>query len=405
MLNMKRFYALWLVVVCATVEIVACTTAVISGRYTPDGKPMLWKVRDTESLNNKMMYIDSGRYAFIGLVNTEDTNGSQVWAGSNEVGFAIMNSASFNVNVNDSSALKDQEGFFMKKALATCATLADFEVLLQQTSKPMGLAAHFGVIDGEGGAAFYEVNNRTFTKFDANDQQTAPCGYVLRTNFSFTGEKDKGLGYCRFQTAQELLMQGYLTNRLSPATFLQEYSRCFKHTFLNCDYRTTFEKGANGEMPFINVSDLITRHDTSSAIVIEGVKASESKDMSTIWVQVGFPETCVSFPLWVRAGKALPKMLTADKENRVQLSDWAMAWKSRCFPMKTVEQYRYLNLSLLVNAEKTGFLQRIEQLENGLFDELSTRRQAWAQCTPTVAELQEVYRFWSQRVEAFYLHP
>lgn len=399
---MKRITLFLSLAFIALTQTLACTTAVISGHYTPNGKPMLWKVRDTESLKNKMMYFQSGQYAFIGLVNTEDVKGEQVWGGSNDKGFAIMNSASFNVNVNDSSTLKDQEGFFMKKALATCATLADFEALIQQTPKPMGLAAHFGVIDAEGGAAFYEVNNHTFTKFDANDRHTAPMGYVLRTNFSFTGEKDKGLGYCRFQTAQELLTQGYLTNQLTPKTFLQNYSRCFKQALLDCDYRTMFEKNLTPQKQFINVSDLITRHETSSAILIEGTKEQAPKNMNTIWVQIGFPETCVSFPLWLRAGDKLPALLTANKENRVLLSDWAMAWKERCFPLKTVEQYRYLNFPALLNTQQTGYLQRIEKIESELFDWLAKQQINWDKQPPTPTELQSVYSTWSNRIEQLY---
>ena len=33
---------------------IACTTAVISGKYTKDGRPMIWKLRDTDFLKNKM---------------------------------------------------------------------------------------------------------------------------------------------------------------------------------------------------------------------------------------------------------------------------------------------------------------------------------------------------------------
>jgi len=37
----------------------ACTTAVISGKATKDGTPMLWKNRDIRSLNNKINVIVS----------------------------------------------------------------------------------------------------------------------------------------------------------------------------------------------------------------------------------------------------------------------------------------------------------------------------------------------------------
>jgi penicillin V acylase-like amidase (Ntn superfamily) len=184
----------------------SCTTAVISGKATEDGRPLLWKLRDTDYLENyvKQFPATDGKYAFIGLINSIDTLANEVWGGNNEVGFAIMNSASFNVNLEDSVKTKSQPGFFMKKALEICKTLEDFEKLLDNTAKPMGLAAHFGVIDANGGAAFYEVNNYTWTKYDANDPKVAPKGYILRTNFSETGKPNIGYGFVRLQTAQEL---------------------------------------------------------------------------------------------------------------------------------------------------------------------------------------------------------
>lgn len=144
-----------------------------------------------------MRYFTDGKYPYLGLINSSDTEGKNVWAGSNSVGFAIMNSASFNVNEKDSVDIENQEGAFMKLALQTCASLAEFEELLNTHPRPMGLAAHFGVIDAHGGAAFYEVNNYTWTKFDANE---APEGYVLRTNYSETGTPDVGYGFIRRKT-------------------------------------------------------------------------------------------------------------------------------------------------------------------------------------------------------------
>ena len=129
---------------------ICCTTAVISGKYTADGRPMIWKMRDSDYFKNKMMYFDDGKYNYIGLVNSEDIKGEQVWGGANSTGFSIMNSASFNVNLADTESKKDLEGLVMKQALQKCATLEDFEKFLNNLSKPMGLAAHFGVIDAKG---------------------------------------------------------------------------------------------------------------------------------------------------------------------------------------------------------------------------------------------------------------
>lgn len=48
----------------------ACTSAVISGKVTPDGRPLLWKNRDTDFLQNSVRYFSGGRHSFIAVVNT-----------------------------------------------------------------------------------------------------------------------------------------------------------------------------------------------------------------------------------------------------------------------------------------------------------------------------------------------
>jgi len=336
-----------------------CTTAVISGKYTKDGRPMIWKLRDTDYLKNKMMYFNDGKYNYVGLVNSEDLKGEQVWGGANSKGFSIMNSASFNVNLNDSTSIKDREGYIMKKALQECATLEDFENLLKNLPKPMGLAAHFGVIDANGGASFYEVNNNTFTKFDANDSAEAPNGYILRTNFSFTGKKDIGYGFIRFQTAQDLFYQAESMGKLNYQTIIQDFSRSFKHAVQNKDFRKEFETAPEGDH-FINSGDFITRHGSSSAILIQGVKPKESSDLTTIWTMVGFPNTSIALPTWVKGGKDLPKLLAEGSTGNSPLNEMALKLKDECYPIKRSAGYKYLNISKLINSDKTGFVQKIE---------------------------------------------
>ena len=53
----------------------ACTSAIITGKATPDGRPLLWKHRDTGTLDNRIEYFDKSKdnsikYAFIALVDS-----------------------------------------------------------------------------------------------------------------------------------------------------------------------------------------------------------------------------------------------------------------------------------------------------------------------------------------------
>ncbi|WP_282125933.1 carcinine hydrolase/isopenicillin-N N-acyltransferase family protein [Marinifilum flexuosum] len=389
---MKNLLSLLLLVVVSVWQAGACTTAVISGKYTKNGRPIIWKLRDTESFENKMMYFTDGKYPYIGMINSNDEKGEQVWGGSNSMGFAIMNSASFNVNMQDTTSLKDQEGRFMKLALQQCANLEEFEQLLKDTPKPMGLAAHFGVLDADGNVAFYEVNNHTFTKFDANDPAQAPNGYILRTNYSFTGKKDIGYGFIRFQTAQDIFYQADACGDMNAKTVIQNFSRCLKHPVLKRDFRKEFETVAYGEN-FVNSGDLITRHGSSSMIMIEGVKEGEDKDMATIWTQVGFPNTSIALPVWVKGGKNLPKVLLADGKENCPLNAMAMELKDRCYPISRSAGYKYLKVSELINAEKTGIIQKLEKAEEELFKNTEEHQKKWRSAKVNKKEIEEFYQW------------
>src|SRR6056297_3252498 len=263
-------------------DVAACTTAIISGKYTKDGRPLLWKHRDSDFSKNKLMYFTDGKYPYIGLVNTEDIKGEQVWAGTNEAGFSIMNAALYDVNLNYDGDYKDREGYVMKMALQQCATLEDFEVFLDNLPKPMGVAASFGVIDAQGGAAYYETDNNSFVKFDANDSRVAPNGYLIRTNYAFTGIKDKGYGYIRFENAQDLFADAFATQNLNYKTIITDFSRSFYHSLLKKDYRGLVTDYGEKQF-FINAGDLIVRNSSVSSVVIQGVRKGESAVFTTMW--------------------------------------------------------------------------------------------------------------------------
>jgi len=160
----------------AGLQLYPCTTVLVSGKATPDGRPLLLKNRDSDEIRNRLSFFQDGKYTYYGLVNAKDIQGKEVWGGFNSTGFAIINSASYNLKLNDTSKLADREGIIMKLALQRCATLDDFEQLLQKLPKPLGVEANFGVIDASGGGAYYETDNYTFRKFDVNDPAVAPDG-------------------------------------------------------------------------------------------------------------------------------------------------------------------------------------------------------------------------------------
>ena len=198
-------YLLSVALLLAAVPAFACTSVIVSGAKSPSGRPVMMKHRDTGTLDNRMARFEGEKYAFIGLVNSDmDPENPEVWAGSNTAGFCIMNTAAYDLKDDQvPESRMDREGFLMYRALEICANLADFENLLDTLQRPMGVEANFGVIDAHGGAAYYEVNNRVWYKFDVNKD---PEGWRVVTNFTQHGRKEDRKGVERIaRTLGELL--------------------------------------------------------------------------------------------------------------------------------------------------------------------------------------------------------
>lgn len=379
----------------------ACTTAIVSGKATVDGRPLLLKHRDADELQNKLMFFKDGKYEYIGLVNSPDTVGREVWAGCNSAGFAIMNAASYNLNVGDKSPVKDREGIVMKQALQSCATVADFEKLLRSLPKPWGVEANFGVIDARGGAAYYETGNNGFTKFDANDPAVAPFGYLIRTNYSFVGERKEDLGLIRYRTAEDLFYMASATHTLSADFIIEQVSRCLKHSLTKTDLAENVPP-ASGGPSFVSFRDYIPRFSSASSVVVQGAASGESPELATMWTILGFPLCAVAVPVWVKGGAELPEVLMADGSGTAPLCRMAMTLKKRCFPIDRESGESYLELSALLDREGDGILQRIRPFEAGLLKEVGQRIATWREKGASPDDLRTTYRWLDEAVRTFY---
>ncbi len=379
----------------------ACTTAIVAGKATPDGRPLLLKHRDSDAQESRLVYFSEGGYPYIGLVNAGDSSGAEVWVGCNSAGFAIMNSASYNLNTRDTTKLKDREGVVMKLALQRCATVADFEQLLSTLPKPLGVEANFGVIDSQGGAAYFETGNYGFTKFDANDPAVAPFGYLIRTNYSFTGERTTDYGLIRYARAEQLFYTAALTNGLTVEFMIGSVSRCLHHGLTGVDLTKNLPE-ADDRPAFVSFADFIPRFTSSSSVVVHGVKPGEPPALATMWTVLGFPLCTVAIPVWVAAGPALPKLLAADNRGKAPLSTAALALKERCFPFTRDSGRNYLNLAALMNKKGTGILQRLLPLEQKLMREAISRLQQWRQKGFDVKDAGAFYRWAGLTVSGAY---
>lgn len=361
-------------------SLMACTSAVISGKVTPDGRPLLWKNRDTDFPQNCVKYFQGERYPFIAIVNSVEDNPTDVWIGTNTAGFSVMNTQSYNlVEVKDGEERGEANGRVMRRALEVCATVEDFCHFLDTIAKPSLIEANFGVIDAKGGAAMFEVDYYKYVMFDANNPKDAPCGYIARTNFSFSGKVNDGAGYVRFMQEDKLLMPASATGQITPQWIFSELSRSFANPMLGIDLKSGDFNRPKTNGWFVD-QDFIARSSTASSVVVQGVKPGENPELTTMWTILGYPPTGVAMPVWVKgADKNLPKLLVRDAVKKVApLGDRSVILAGDVFSYtQGMGSSRYMNWEKLYNADKNGMMQLLAPVEEEVFKRTKPALKEW----------------------------
>lgn len=332
----------------------ACTSAVISGKATPDGRPLLWKHRDTGDLENKLVFIEGSKYDLVGVANTNDTLSTQIWMGANEVGFAIMNTASYNLNEGQTCDVPDdQEGLFMRAVLEVCADISEFEAFMDSSQGEWGLAANFGVIDANGGAAYYEKGYYDYKKYDVTDPKLAPEGYLIRTNFSMSGTEDKGYGFIRHDVTSDLFSK---QEKISIDFILGEATRNFKHGLLGYDLRNGPRPKDREDEKYVLFQDYVVRRYSASTLLIQGVLPEEDPLLTTLWTVLGWQPVTMVTPVWVRSQDLLPSLVTSDAGAIAPINEAGLELKKSIFPIHRGNGQDYLLHSTLTNQAGTGVM-------------------------------------------------
>lgn len=314
---MRKFLTLCIAILSGLYSL-ACTSAIISGALTRDGRPILWKNRDTSHLVNYVAITEAtdSTHAYVALYNSQDTIAAEAWIGYNDAGFAIMNTASYNLN-HPADNWKDREGILMTKALAYCSTVDDFHNLLKSLPKPLGVEANFGVIDAYGNGGFFETDNLNFTFYPLDNQNRI----IIRTNFSVSGG-DGGLGYVRYDSAYHLLAPHIDNSDISPELLTDSLSRSFYYSPDGSD---------KSSEEIVLDKDFIPRYSTSASIAIEGVNSPDEINQMVMWTLMGYPPCGITQPVTL---DNLPDNLIADDLGGCQASRDNLLLKEKVFYKK-----------------------------------------------------------------------
>ena len=341
----------------------ACTSAIVAAKNTANGRPLLWKHRDTGEENNKVERTpaQNGNYEYVALYNASDKKLVDAWMGYNSTGFAIMNTASYNlkddkINPKD----MDKEGVLMKRALEVCSSVAEFKHFLDTLSRPMLVEANFGVIDAEGNGAYFETNNFTYKEYNLADTED---GILIRTNYSHSGRvDDDGMGYIREQNMKDLVVPYLAKKNFTPATFTEDFSRRFYHSLLGKDYTDSGEK-------WLIDQDFIPRRSSTATTVIEGIKPGENPLLTTMWIGIGYPPCSEIRYVWLGEDGVPTELRGLGKKGHSELCDTVVARKHKVFSIKRGSGKHYLNLELLYNKKKTGYCQVLKEKNKKIYKE------------------------------------
>lgn len=355
----------------------ACTSAIISADASESGRPLLWKHRDTSTIDNKVEFIPSedGAYSYVALYNAADKKLEEAWTGMNEVGFAIMNTASYNIKDDNIPQKKmDREGIVMKLALRSCRSVDDFEQLLNSLPRPMGVEANFGVIDASGAGAYFETNNHSFVKYDLKD---ADNGILIRTNYSHSGRSGEGYGYVREANAEHLIMEELQRRGKISAEFLTEdASRSFYHDVRKKDALQSDEQWAVDE-------DFIPRFKSTATIVIEGivpvdnvndVTAADIVPQYIMWTGLGYPPCSEIVPVWCHSNGVRSDLRGLGVNGTSEMGNKVKKRRGEVFPYRKGGNTKYIDLRTLKNPEGTGYLQTLVPQNRETYKVISSKR-------------------------------
>lgn len=358
----------------------ACTAVIVSGKATTDGRPFIFKNRDA-SPDNALLTLKGSKYQYVGVADyTNSSNPSNIWYGHNEAGFAILNTLSYYFN-SPTATSNSSAGVLMKKALGQCATVEEFENLLTETLalNTYTLSTNFAVMDSLGNVAFYETNNTSFTKFDANDETVAPNGYLVRTNYSFSSpyyETTSHVGEERYKAACKYIEDTFGDvksegGKIDAVKLVHELPRYLYHGQRKVNLWDYIPNSIN-DVRHTYFKNFIPRHSSCSASLMQGVKEGEPAANTVNWIAIGWPCGSFTVPILLTPSLVLPETVKRTPDtHKSEMCSGSLELKDKVFTIyhDGKQSTDSIDLSKLINKQETGILQRV-MLADAMVSEL-----------------------------------
>jgi len=286
----------------------ACTIGAFGPSATNDGHPLLWKNRDSDTVNQELGVFQGPAHRFVALINAGDT--LNAWAGINEAGFGIMNSTSFNLGT--ACDRDPDDGRVMFAALGRCATVAEFAKLMDSLNRVGRVTdANYGVLDSTGMASVFEARSRRYVRFDCADDR---LGLLLRANYSMSGGPDYRVGFNRQRRARQLVMHALRHDSINARFAVQVLARDLGQVGFD-PYPLPYRESLAGlPFGFVPSETTICRTLTRAAAVVVGARPGEPASTAMMWVMLGPTEASIPVPVWA-AAESMPVLLNGPEHS------------------------------------------------------------------------------------------
>ncbi|MDE6154252.1 MAG: C45 family peptidase [Muribaculaceae bacterium] len=316
----------------AGIDARACTSAIVGRGRSASGAALLWKHRDTGAPHNFIAHHEAtdSTLEYIALHNCNDTQGREAWIGMNRAGFAVMNTASYNL-VPDTATVKDREGLVMTAALQKCRTINDFKLLLDSLPRPMGVQANFGVIDSSGNAAYFETHDHGYKIYGVADSAA-----IVRTNYSHSGGPEGRLGVTREGIADLYLR---CTPSITREDMLDNLSRRLFDPDSGFDITQTDAQEA------VDNGDFIPRYISTASIAIEAVPSAAGDGTEYVmWTMLGYPPCADVYKVTF---DSIPAQVKPGSDGITDAERKADRKKSQVYDGRKKGKHRIINISKL----------------------------------------------------------
>ncbi len=282
----------------------SCTIGLALGSATSDGRPIVFKNRDITSWNLEFRVdTPSGEHAY---VRNSYRSSSTAWMGANEVGFAIVQSAAYNVSGWGSGL---GNGSMMNYALENCETVDDFEAILIDTDGgDRNTKANYAVIDAYGNGAMFECSPYIYDRYDADT-----LGIVVRANFSYIGDYRR-VGQNRMERAYDLMAEAIAGDSLD-ALYI---SKTVVSDLLYPD-QDPYPLPWTGSFPgmpagYVNTGDFTAvqttcNYNTLATGVVQGALAGGDPENTLMWCFFGQPVLSIPIPVFPAAHDEPPQLI------------------------------------------------------------------------------------------------